>query len=300
MIILPKSDVAMKELFRNRKVLRYFLSDVLGIAPEEIHWIQPRDTFLRRWRRWEKLGILDVVLELNNDTKVNIELQVKFFAKWDKRQIFYLTRLYSEDLRSGEDYGSLKRCVGISLLDFNLSDRPEYHSVYHLRDREGNEFSDVLELHVLELKKKPAGNTGVEEWIRFFNVKTEEELNRMRTNNPGIIEAIGELRRMSLRNPVRQWYEAYVKQARDERAWRNYVQEQARGEGLEQGRTEGREQGMAERRELGMAEGKEQGMAEGMVQGEEYKLTEMVCKKLKKGKAPETIADELEEIKCTL
>jgi len=104
---------------------------------------------------------------------------------------------------------------------------------------------------------------------------------------------------MSLRNPVRQWYEAYVKQARDERVWRNYVQEQAREEGFEQGRAEGREQGRTEGREQGRTEGREQGMAEGkeqgMVQGEEYKLTEMVCKKLKKGKAPETIADELEE-----
>ncbi len=42
----------------------------------------------------------------------------------------------------------------------------------------------------------------------------------IKTNNPGILEAIGELRRMSLKNPLRLWYEAYMKSVRDDRAWR--------------------------------------------------------------------------------
>lgn len=267
MIILPKSDVAMKELFRNKTILRYFLSDVLEIDQADIHSIQLRDTFLRRRRRWQKYGILDVVVELNNDTKINIELQVKNFERWDKRQIFYLARLYSEDLASGEDYDLLKRCVGISILDFNLSSRPEYHSVYRLRDKEGNEFSDALEIHVLELNKKLSEQNGVEDWIRFFNSKTEEDLDMIKSNNPGIMEAIWELRRMSLRNPLRLWYEAYVKRARDERAWKKYVEKQAR----------------------------EKGMEEGRAAGKESKLVELVCKKLRKGKNAETIAEELEE-----
>lgn len=270
-MISPKSDVAMKELFQNKKILKYFLSDMLKIDPEQIRSIQYRNTFLRRTRQWEKEGILDVVLEFNNDTKVNIELQVKYFKNWDRRQIFYLAKLYGEDLRAGDDYKKLKKCIGISILDFNLSERPQYHSVYRLRDQYGHEFSDILEVHVLELKKKVTGRTEVENWIRFFNAKTKEDLDMIKTDNPGIKEAIWELQRMYLRNPVRQWYEAYVKRQRDDRAWRSYVREEAREKAREEVREEARE------------EGRQEG------------LVEIVCKKLKKGKPPELIASELEE-----
>lgn len=43
--------------------------------------------------------------------------------------------------------------------------------------------------------------------------------------------------------------------------------------------------------EIGIA----QGEAKGVVKGEKKKLIEQVCKKLKKGKAPKLIAEELEE-----
>jgi hypothetical protein len=168
--------------YHDKKILRYFLSDIMEIPQEEIYAIHLKDTFLRRRWRWQKLGILDLL--------------------------------------SGEAYDNLKRCVGISILDFDFSDRPECHSIYTLRDKNGNKFSDVLEIHVLELKKAAAGNSGAEEWIRFFNAKSEEDLDMIKTNNPGILEAIGELRRMSLKNPLRLWYEAYMKSVRDDRAWR--------------------------------------------------------------------------------
>ena len=267
MIVSPKSDTVMKELFRNKKILRYFLSDILDIPLEEIASIHRKDPFLRKRRQWQKLGILDVVLEMNRSTKVNIELQVKFFERWDKRQIFYLARLYSEDLVSGAEYGSLKKCVGISILDFDLTDRPECHSVYTLKDEKGNEFSDVLEIHVLELKKKQSGNTRAEEWITFFNVETEEDLDMIRTNNPGILEAIGELRRLSHNNPLYLWYEAYLKRVRDERAWRNYV----------------------------VKEAQEAARVEARAEAEEYQLVKLICKKLRQGTSVELIAKELEE-----
>ena len=73
------------------------------------------------------MGIVDVLAELNDDTKINIELQIKVIHNWDKRQLYYLCRVYVEELGRGEDYGRLKKCMGISILDFNLSDRKEYY-----------------------------------------------------------------------------------------------------------------------------------------------------------------------------
>ena len=273
MIISPKYDDMMKELFHNETVLRYFLSDILRVCPDRIWNLRLKTPFLRKRGRKEKQGILDVVAEFGDDTKVNVELQVRIVRNWDKRQLFYLAKMYTEELIKGEDYSLLKKCVGISLLDFNLSDRPKYHTVYRLRDEEGNEFTDALEIHVLELSKPLTGKEKADEWIQFFNVKTEEDLRmiKAKTKNPGILEAIRELRRLSLDSPMKWRYDAYLKRKRDEKAREAYVWEE------------------------GEAKGRAEGKAEGRTEGESYKMVSMVCRKLRKGKEPERIAEELEE-----
>ena len=60
-------------------------------------------------------------------------------------------------------------------------------------------FSNLVELHVIELNKALMGQT-IDEWIRFFNVRTESDLDmlRMQTKNAGILEAIKEVEHMSL------------------------------------------------------------------------------------------------------
>ncbi len=254
MIISPKYDYVVKELFRDETILRYFISDVLGIRQESIRSLRLRNTFLWKRHKKQKLGILDVVVELNDDTKIDIELQAKVCDSWDKRQLFYLSKLYTEDLQSGQDYSHLRKCVGISILDFNLSNRKKYHTVYYLMDEEGNKLSDMLEVHVLELNKKLTGQGEVDDWIRFFNIRTEEDLKMIKTKNLGILKAIGELERLSMSNPLRLRYEAYLKRVRDDRAWRIYVWKEARAEGKAEGRAEGKAEGRAEGKAEGRAE----------------------------------------------
>lgn len=244
MLISPKYDEFIKEMFRNETVRRYFVGDILKIPQEEIRSVRLCDSFLGKLFRRQKQGILDVKMELNDSQKINVELQVKVIRRWDKRQLFYLSKLYTEDFSAGEDYDRLKRCVGISILDFNLTDRSRYHSVYRLRDEDGYEFTDTLELHVIELKKTLTGEGEVDDWIRFFNVKTEEDLEMIRTKNPGILEAMRILRRMSMSNPLRLWHEAHLKEVRDRRAREAYVREEGRTEGKAEGKVEGKAEGV--------------------------------------------------------
>ena len=67
------------------------------------------------------------------------------------------------------------------------------------------------------------------------------KMNMIQTNNTGILEAIRELKKMSLRDRIRARYEAHQKAVRDHRAMMNY----ARDTGLEEGRQEGRLKGEA-------------------------------------------------------
>ena len=233
-IISPKYDFSAKELFSNEVVRRHFISDVLGIPIEKIRSVRMLNPFLRKRFRLQKQGILDVLVELNDSTKINIEVQVVLFANWDRRSLFYLAKMYTEDLLVGENYAKLKRCVSISILDFNLTDSEEYHKVYRLRDEQGNEFSDLLEVHTIELRKKLKGNGKMDDWIRLFNAKTEEDLDMIQTKNVGLQEAINMVKTMSLSKRMRLRYEAHMKDVRDRRAREDYVRE----EGLREGRQE--------------------------------------------------------------
>ncbi len=47
-------------------------------------------------------------MELNDDTKIDIELQVAQYLYWDRRCLFYLAKMYTENLRAGEEYRKLK------------------------------------------------------------------------------------------------------------------------------------------------------------------------------------------------
>ncbi|MCD7921075.1 MAG: Rpn family recombination-promoting nuclease/putative transposase [Clostridiales bacterium] len=236
-IISPKYDYCMKELFSNEVIRRHFISEVTGIPVGDIRSARLANTFLWRRYRKQKQGIMDVLVEMNDDTKVNIELQVTVFKNWDKRNLFYLAKMYTDDLRTGDRYGRLKRCICISILDFDYTGSADYHTNYRLRDRKGNDFSDQFEIHIIELRKK-LDDTDLSNWIRLFNAESEEDLNMITTKNPGITEAIQEVRIMSLGKRMRLRYEAHLKEVRDRNAREEYV----RDEGIEQGIEQGAEQ----------------------------------------------------------
>ena len=132
-----------------------------------------------------------------------------------------------------------------------------------------------IEIHTIELKKKLNGENRVDDWIRLFNAKTEEELDMIKTSNPGIREAMRELRVMSLGKRLRLIHEEHLKEIRD----RHMIEDEAR------------EQGQAE----GFAAGHEEGEKAGRAEGSEQKLMDLISRKLAKGQSVEQIAEALEE-----
>ena len=48
MILSPKYDYFIKELFHEEIVLRYFIQDILSLSMEQVRSVRLRNTFLRR------------------------------------------------------------------------------------------------------------------------------------------------------------------------------------------------------------------------------------------------------------
>ncbi|MDE6639899.1 MAG: Rpn family recombination-promoting nuclease/putative transposase [Acetatifactor sp.] len=230
-IVSLKYNFSFKQIMLNDEVRKYFISDVLEIPVREIRSVRLANSFL--WKRYvrQKQGILDVKVELNDDSRVSIELQIRMLAHWDKRSLFYLAKMFTEDLLTGERYHKLKKCISINILDFNLNESPLYHRKYKLRDENGEEFSDMFEIHVIELKKQISGNKPVDDWIRLLNAETEAEMDMIKTENPGILAAVREVKVMSLRKNIRAVYEAHMREIRDRNARDDYVRAEGKAEG---------------------------------------------------------------------
>lgn len=236
-LISLKYDEVFREVFTHESVRKQFLSDVMGIPLESIRTARLVTPHLWRRYRRQKLGIMDIALELNDDTKVNVELQIRRQKHWVKRQLFYLARMYEEDLHAGQNYGKLKRCISIGILDFRLLDGENCHSIYRLRDEKGVELTGLWEIHIIELGKDLQGS-GADDWIRLFNAKSEEELDMLAVKNKGLAEAAEVIKRMSLGKTLRYWHEARLKAIRDRYGEDEYIRDLGREEGKAEGKAE--------------------------------------------------------------
>ena len=113
-IMLPTVDFCFKELMKNDKVRKGFVAAILGKAPEEIRRTTLLPTELRKESEDDKLGILDVMVELEDGTLMNMEMQVASFKYWINRVLFYIGKIYTGQIREGEDYEKLQKCVHVA------------------------------------------------------------------------------------------------------------------------------------------------------------------------------------------
>ena len=56
---------------------------------------------------------------MNNNTLINLEMQVANEGNWPDRSLSYLCRAF-DNLNEGENYGDLKPAIHIGILDFTL------------------------------------------------------------------------------------------------------------------------------------------------------------------------------------
>lgn len=279
-IMLPTNDFCFTELMQNSKVRKGFLAAILNLHPDEIKntTILQRET--RRSSEDDKYGILDVKVELWDKTIVDVEMQVEYLDYWTKRILFYLSKIYTEQIKKGEPYSKLQKCIHVSILDFiHFPEDDECYHVIRLHDaKTGEMYTDLFELHILELKKLPKEVTTEGEiikWMRFFGGKSKEEFENMSKGNEYIDEAYNELKKLSANDIKRYKYEAREKMIRDHNSAMDYA------------------------RRVGTEQGIKEGMAQGMAQG--IDLTKRVYKAYYAGKNIEEIAKEntisLEKVK---
>ena len=219
-IMLPTVDFCFKELMCSEKARKGLIAAFLNLDPKDIQETELLNTALRKKTENEKLGILDVKVKMQDNTQIDLEMQVLPFHCWEERTLFYTCKMYTDQIVSGDNYDVLVKCIQISILDFEfLKDTDAWYSCFHLReDQRGSLYSDKLELHVLELPKLGAQEEPENEllqWAKFLNGKREEDFREMAEKNEYINEAYQILKTISEDERKRHEYESREKALRD-------------------------------------------------------------------------------------
>ncbi len=219
-IMLPTNDVCFAGLMENPKVRKGFCAAVMRVRPEEIAETELLPTHLHREYADDKLGILDVRVKLIDGVQINLEMQVRNYEFWDERALFYISKIFSDQLKSGDSYGMLQKCIHVSILDFiRFSGDKKCYRTIHFRDDDDNAlYNDKMELQILELKKLPKEVQTEEDivhWMRFFSGKNREEFLHMAQTSEYLGEAYEALQKLSADDLKRLEYEAREKALKD-------------------------------------------------------------------------------------
>ena len=119
-IMLPTVDFCFKELMHNENVRKGIIAAILNVSLEEVEDTTLMPTILRKESEDDKYGILDVKVKMKSGILIDFEMQVIYYDCWEKRTIYYLSKMYTEQLKAGEDYDKLQKCIQVSILDHVL------------------------------------------------------------------------------------------------------------------------------------------------------------------------------------
>ena len=174
---------------------------------------------------------LDVKLDLNNNTSINLEMQVRFQDFWADRSLGYLCRTY-DNLTKGDNYKNSPTAIHIGIIDFDLfPEHPEFYSTYKLVNVKNlqtytSKFRlGVLNLKQIELATEEDKEFKIDYWAKFFKAKTWEEIKMLAEKYPIIADAAVSIHEMTAEEKIRAICETRADYDRIERTWKLEIAE---------------------------------------------------------------------------
>ena len=254
-LLKPKIDVVFESLFskKNVKITKAFAEAMLDEKVKSIKINNDKELF--REKPEDKLGILDLELDINNREKVDVEIQLVDRSNIQERLLYYFSKLYSNEVKKGEDYIEAKRVVIIAILDYNLDLTKEVKRMetkWKLREEIDKDLvlTDKIEISIIELSKvkgeyeKNKKNKKAQ-WALFINDPNTEEVKEIMKDNKDIEEAVITVHEMTEDEHMRRMADLREKAIMDEKAIRR--------KGYEDGKAEERRSNAKKMKELKMS-----------------------------------------------
>jgi conserved hypothetical protein (putative transposase or invertase) len=111
MLLSPRVDFAFKKLFGSEENKALLLSLINAILPanEQLTEVTLTNPYNDKWYQGDKLSVLDIKAKDMKGCYYNIEMQVTDEVYYSQRALYYWSRLYSSQLKAGDDYGVLQK-----------------------------------------------------------------------------------------------------------------------------------------------------------------------------------------------
>ena len=184
------NDILFKFIFghrENKDITLSFINAVLGLEGERAFVdLQFADREVDPDEESGKGSTLDLLCMTNDETQINIEVQVQKRQNMGQRSLYYWAKLYHSTLRRGEDYAHLRRTISINLLGYTYLPLKGFHHMYGLYDETGaHRLTEDLEIHFLELPKVTRTDIRqmrtLDKWMAFIGNKlSNEEMEEIR------------------------------------------------------------------------------------------------------------------------
>jgi predicted transposase/invertase (TIGR01784 family) len=281
-------DIIFQAIFGevgSENITKDFLEKILKRKIEKISL--DKNPILRREFKEEKLGVLDIIAKLDKNEICNIELQIVDKKNIIERILYYWSRLYSRQIKSGEDYKILQKAIVILITDFKIENLEEldYHSRWKImEDKQGKKIilTQKLEIDIIELPKiigKEKEQDNLLDWLYFLENPKSERVTEKMKENENLKEAVKKLDNLSEDERMQRIADLRQKAIMDEKA----IYEK----GLEIGIEKGMKEGMKE----GIQRGIEKGIEKGIMEGSQKEKIEIAKKMLELKIDKETIAE---------
>ena len=243
----PKVDFVFKNIFgseKNPEILISFLNATLK-PKNKITSVKIKGTDIAKQFIEDKYSRLDIKATTSNNEIINIEIQLKNEHNMIKRSMYYLSKMYEEQLGEGEDYSKLGRTVCINILNFKYLKTERFHTGYRLKEIETNEeLTDIIEMHFIEIPKLQENsdekdmhneNDILVAWTEFLKDPESEKVRSLEMTVDEIRSAKDQLVRMSNDAEQREIYDMRAKILKDKVSALNKAKEEGREEGREEG-----------------------------------------------------------------
>ena len=178
------NDLLFKFIFgrkENKAITLSFINAVLGLEGARVFVdLRFADREIDPEEETGKGSTLDLLCMTNDETQINIEVQVQKRQDMGQRSLYYWAKLYQSTLGRGENYNNLRRTVTINLLGYEYLPLSGFHHMYGLYDETGkHRLTEDIEIHFLELPKVTRQDIRsmrtLDKWMAFIGNKLSDE-----------------------------------------------------------------------------------------------------------------------------
>jgi len=240
----PKMDIIFQAIFGevgSENITKDFLEKILKRKIEKISL--DKNPILRRELKDDKLGVLDIITELDGKEKCNIEMQLIDKNNIIERMLYYWSKMYTRQIKAGDDYNKLEKTIVILIADFNIKglEEVEYHSTWKIIETNSVKkliLTDKFELDIIELSKIKCRENEKDQlldWLIFLENPESERVTRKMEENENLKEAVEKLDRISKDEKMQRIIELREKAIRDEHA----IYAKGVDDGIEEGKAKG-------------------------------------------------------------